>query len=187
MNNVQSNVKRNFRNHQSDDTETLRPYFIYALADDQEQVFYVGRSMNIEIRRKSHRARFGDGFELRVLEHAQTLEEADQAERKWIRTFSESGAKLRNSIHNGNQPLRFQQKHGLINVANVSLDIWREFRTRCQDRGIIMPSALEEAILDWMEKTDVEGYRIDDQEALATRHHLARKRRANLSGRASQP
>lgn len=141
---------------------------IYALTDEIGTVFYVGKTTNLDVRMKDHRDRFGDDVSVRVLQDSFPSETPRAAEKRWIEHYRDQGVILRNSNHNDRHPLRETETVGTVNIAKMRLKTWKIFRDRCEQIGVLLPAALEEAIFDWMEKSHLDGYEIsNDNERIA--------------------
>jgi predicted GIY-YIG superfamily endonuclease len=79
------------------ETKHIRHGVIYALINSCGDVIYVGQTINQQARYTQHRATFGAETRMAVLQSRFYMESLSEAERKWIRRYTELGVTLKNT------------------------------------------------------------------------------------------
>lgn len=72
------------------------PQLIYALVNERDEIFYVGRTCRPELRYRQHKATFGPQIRMRVLQEAAGALAAGKLEREWLTTYLLQGSPLQN-------------------------------------------------------------------------------------------
>jgi hypothetical protein len=72
---------------------------IYALFNEREPVFYVGKTNRIAARLRAHRHIYGTGTGMRIIQDEFMGETPMEAERRWVKHFLMRGVPLKNKMH----------------------------------------------------------------------------------------
>ena len=69
---------------------------IYALLNERDEIFYVGQTSRVSNRFRSHQTKFGSTIRMKILDEADTPDDALLAEKKWIHQHTLQGSPLAN-------------------------------------------------------------------------------------------
>jgi predicted GIY-YIG superfamily endonuclease len=137
---------------------------IYALLNEQKQVFYVGLSTALDRRFAYHRAAYGKLIKVMILQDEFVDEKPRAAEKKWITHYERVfGIELLNVVHSAKRKpgkMKPEPEPGdsfiTIHIPQISAKKWALVRAEVQRRGLYMRGAVNQMIDAWLEKQRID-------------------------------